>query len=280
MKHLMGLAMNCCMMTGVAMASVLAFGAAAAGAEDWKLAGHDVSLQESTDDGFRLLADGKVVLEDWRIYEPEVMDVPGGAAFYAVSGAGGNACDAAPFVLYLPEGAPARLDGPIETCDYLTKNLLDGSIRWTSPNVPGRMTVTWVWSADFGFIESTPVAFKPDAGRGWEALPELTDGHPADAVRLEPVYTALKEGLGAEWDDFARPIGGLGSAGFIGPDYFGEACTKEVCDAEFAGLWLDAGRQEVFAYWKTFENPEVRIFPADRNLWPQGALEALSKSQK
>lgn len=272
--------MNRINLSGVALAALFALGAGAAAAEDWTLAGHLVTLTEVPDEGFKLSVDGTVMLEDWRLFDPTTMIVPGGAAFYASAGAGGNACDAAPFVLYLPEGAPARLDGPIETCDYLTKDMLDGSIRWTSPNVPGRMTVTWVWSADFGFIESTPVAFKPDAGRGWEALPELTDGHPADAVRLVPVYTALKEGLGAEWDDFARPIGGLGSAGFIGPDYFGEACTKEVCDAEFAGLWLDAGRQEVFAYWKTLENPEIRIFPADRSLWPQGALEALSKSQK
>ncbi|MFZ1468009.1 MAG: hypothetical protein WAT09_03420 [Paracoccaceae bacterium] len=267
--------MNTMRMSGAALAALLAFGAGAAVAEEWQLAGHLVSLDEVPDEGAKLSVDGKVMLEDWRIYEPKVMPVAGGVAFHGVSGAGGNACDYAPFVLYLPQGAPARLDGPIDTCSYLEMEVTEAGLRWTSPNIPGKMTITWGWTPDAGIIQSTPVEFMPDAGRGWEALPTLGNEHPSEAVRLEPVYNALKVGLGAEWDDFAGPIGELGSGGLIGPDYFGQACIKFECDAAFAGLWLDAGRQEVFAYWKSYDSPEIRLFPADRSLWPQGALEKL-----
>jgi len=269
--------MNRFMMPGIAFAAFLTLGAGVAGAEDWTLAGHLVTLTETSDEGFKLSVDGKVMLETWLLFEPQTLDLPGAVAFYGISSAGGNGCEGAPFVLYLPEGAPARLDGPIDTCSYLEAVIADDMIRWTSPKIPGRMTVTWGWSAENGIIESPPVAFAPGDGRGWEALPELVDAHPADALLLEPVYNALKAGLGAEWDDFAGPIGELGSGGLIGPDYYGEACLKFECDASFAGLWLEAESQKVFAYWKSFDSSEVHLFPADRNQWPRGAQDKLAE---
>ena len=183
----------------------------------------------------------QVMLEDWRILDPQVMQVAGGAALYGVSGAGGNACDHAPFVLYLPEGAPARLDGPIDTCSPLD---MDDDRRWPALDQPEHPRPD---DGDMG-LDARSGHYRKHARcvctrrRAWlgARCPTLDQGHPADAVRLEPVYDVLIAGLGAEWDDFATPIGGLGSAGLIGSDYFGEACTKEVCDAEFAGIWLDA----------------------------------------
>lgn len=250
-----------------------------AAAEDWQLAGHGVTLEEGADGGSRLLADGAVILEDWLLLANGAGPMPGGAVVHGVSGAGGNACDAAPFVLWLPEGGAPRLDGPIETCSYLEAQVGPDSITWASRPSPGRMTESWTWTAADGIVAGPVTPFAPDAGRGWEALAELADAHPADALRLEPVFRALETGLGPDFAAFEERIAGLGSGGLDGADYFGRACIKEVCDTDFAGIWLDAARREVFAWWRDGSDGALRIFPADRGLWPAAALATLAKDE-
>lgn len=249
-----------------------------AGAEEWALAGHKVQLEELAEGGYRLTADGKVMLEDWQVFADEAAEIPGGALIYGSSGPGGNACAAPPFVLWLPEGGMARLDGPADTCSYLEGQRDGDRITWASEPVPGEMTESWIWTAKGGLVAGPSSAFAPDPGRGWEALPELADQHPAEAMRLQPVYEALKSGLGDEFPDFAERISGLGSGGLVGPDYYGEACIKETCDIDMAALWLDAGRREAFAFWRVAEGGELRLYPADRALWPEGALAKLAEA--
>ena len=138
---------------------------------------------------------------------------------------------------------------------------------------------TWIWTAADGIVAGPTTPFAPDAGRGWEALAELADAHPADALRLEPVFRALETGLGQDFAAFEERIAGLGSGGMEGADYFGRACIKEVCDTDFAGIWLDAARREVFAWWRDDSDGALRIFPADRALWPAAALAKLAEEE-
>ncbi|NGM45457.1 hypothetical protein G5B31_07895 [Rhodobacter sp. SGA-6-6] len=248
-----------------------------AAAEDWQLAGHSVTLEDVADGGSRLSADGAVVLEDWLLLTDGAGPMPGGAAVWGVSGPGGNACDAAPFVLWLPEGGAARLDGPVDTCTTLEAQVGPDSITWDSEPVPGEMSESWIWTPAGGIVAGPSTPFAPDAGRGWEALPELADAHPADALRLEPVYRALEAGLGPDFPAYEERISGLGSGGLEGADYAGRACIKLVCETDFAGLWLDAARREVFAWWRNDADGALRLFPADRVLWPEGALAKLAE---
>lgn len=259
------------------MTTALALWAGAAAAENWQLAGHQVSLDPVAEGGYRLVADGKVMLEDWLILSDAPATVAGQAVISGVAGAGGNICNAAPFLLFLPQGAPARLDGQIDTCSYLEPSFGDQAITWVSPSVPGLLTESWIWTPDGGFVEGPATAFAPDAGRGWESLGTLADQHPSEALRLEPVYDALKAGLGPDWDAFAERISGLGSGGLVGADYSGSACIKADCDTDFAGIWLDSARQQAFAYWRVSDDPTLHLYPPDRSQWPAGALKALSR---
>lgn len=259
------------------IAAGLALAAGAAGAEDWQLAGHQVVLESVEEVGYRLVADGAVVLEDRLILPDGAQAVAGGAVVYGVAGPGGNACDAAPFALWLPEGGPARLDGPIETCSPLTPEYTGGSVIWTSAEVVGRMTEHWVWTPEGGIVAEATTAFAPDAGFGWADLAAMADQHPSYALEMKPVYDDLLIGLGeAEFQLFAERIGGLGSGGMVGPDYYGEACIKEVCDTDFAGIWLEAAREQAFVFWKDYDSGAVKIYPNDRSLWPEGALAKLA----
>lgn len=149
---------------------VLALGLAAlpglAAAESWDFAGHRVEILKTEEIGHRLTVDGAEVLSDALIFADDTRTLPGGVVLYGVAGASGNACDAAPFALWLPDGAEAQLSGPIETCSYLDATPIEGGIAWTSVSVPGRLTERWQWTVAGGIeaLESTP--FQPDAGRG------------------------------------------------------------------------------------------------------------------
>ena len=245
-------------------------------AESLDLAGHKIEISETDDFAFQLTVDGKAVLTDGLIRTENSQELDGGAVLIGVAGAGGNACDAAPFALWLPkEGAP-RLDGPIDSCSYLISQVVENGIQWSSPSLPGRLTEHWLWTAEGGMQARPATPFAPDAGKDWSSLPALADQHPAEALRLVPVYDALIAGLGdAEFQKFGERISDLGSGGLQGADYYGEACIKEVCDTDFAGIWLDAAQQKVFAFWR--DETGMHRFPENLAEWPAGAVARFKK---
>jgi hypothetical protein len=270
------------MIVGLMMKRLLAFLAISAcattmaNAEEWQLAGHRVAV-DAVDDGYRLSVDGAELLQDWLILVEGKATLPGGAVLYGVAGPGGNACNAAPFALWLPQDGPPRLDAQIETCSFLVPEVTGEGLRWTSERVVGRMTESWLWSPAAGIVAGPTMPFAPDAGRAWEDLASLADQHPAEALKLEPVYNLVAAALGEDFQPFAERIAGLGSGGMVGPDFYGEACLKEVCDTDFAGIWLDQSRQEVFGFWAVGGAAGLGHFPQNLSLWPEGARQKLAE---
>lgn len=249
----------------------------AAMADDWQLAGHDVLLEEVTDEGYRLTADGKVVMEDWQIFADQAVELPGGAFILGSAGPGGNACNAAPFVLWLPSGGEARLDGPADTCAYMEPVVAGEQVTWSSEALPDQAAEKWIWTPEGGLVAGEGEAFAPVPGLSWEAIAMLAERHPAEAMRIEPVYNEIKAALGDQFPGFAERISGLGSGGLVGKDYYGESCIKLTCETDFAGIWLDMAQKKVFAYIASQDAEGVQLFPADRALWPAAALDALEK---
>lgn len=263
--------------------AVLALGFAVlpglAGAESWDLAGHRVDLSEAGELGYRLTVDGAEVLSDFLIFADDTQTLPGGAVLYGVAGAGGNACDAAPFALWLPEGGAAELSGPIETCSYLEGTPIEGGRAWSSAMLPGRLTEHWQWTPAKGMQALAPTPFQPDEGRGWEDLPSLAGQHPSEALRLDPVYTALTEGLGETgFRAFAERITELGSGDLTADGYLGRACLKVSCDTDWAVLFLDRASQQAFAIWNVGGEAAPQVWPADTGAWPEPAKVALREA--
>jgi hypothetical protein len=246
-------------------------------AEDSRtVAGHQVQVEESSA-GADLVVDGLVLHQSGVIYlDSEPLVVGGMTVVTGVAGAGGNACNAAPFVLALPEGGPAEFWGPVDSCAYFTPELKDGQLVFASDALPGVAGETWLWSREGGFVPGQAVGFQPDAG--WEALDGLADTHPADALRIGPVLDALQSGLGPDFPAFAERISGLGAGNLTAEGYLGSACLKITCEADWAILYLDRDSRQAFAIWHVYGEVENRIYPEDTALWPEEALTVLRGS--
>jgi hypothetical protein len=264
----------------------LACGGGTAGAQEaLTVAGHEVSvtgMESGAGTGnAALLVDGKVLHEDGVIYlDPEPRVVGGVTVVTGVAGVGGNACNAAPFVLVLPEGAAPELFGPVASCAYLPLvEVQPEAIVFAADPVPSQPGEVWVWNRTTGFTEALPEPFAPDAGSGWELLDRLDIAHPVEVLEIAPVYAMLEAGLGpADWAAFSERISGLGSGSRTGEGYLGSACLKLTCEADWAILYLHVATRQAFAIWHVRGEIENRIWPEDTNLWPAEAMTVLRGS--
>lgn len=247
---------------------------AALAEESLSVSGHQVAV---TGDGLgsaALAVDGEVLHENGVIYlDPEIRDLGGLAVVTGVAGSGGNACNAAPFVLALPEGAPPRFYGPVDSCAYLLPSVEAETLVFTSEPLPGYPGEVWVWTPGQGFAAGEAKAFTASAG--WESFDNLAGAHPAQALAIAPVLQALEAGLGLDYPTFAERISDLGSGDLTTSGYLGQACIKFTCDEDWALLYLDRASQGVFAAWAVAGTPEPRLWPSDRSLWPEEALAAV-----
>ncbi|HMS94099.1 MAG TPA: hypothetical protein PKA03_02560 [Tabrizicola sp.] len=238
------------------------------------VAGHQIVV---TGDGIAtagLEVDGVVLHENGVIYlDPLVQDLGGLAVVTGAAGSGGNACNAAPFVLALPEGGTPGFFGPVDSCAYLVPSVEAETLVFTSDPLPGFPGEVWVWTPGQGFAAGEARAFTASAG--WESFDSLAGAHPAEALAIAPVLQALEAGLGPDYPAFAERISDLGSGDLTTSGYLGQACIKFTCDEDWALLYLDRGTQGIFASWSVAGEAEPRLWPADRTLWPQEALAAL-----
>lgn len=262
--------------TSVALALALALSGPglALAQETLTVAGHEIVITHDETWSATLTVDGVVLHEDGMIFlDPEMRDLGGLAVMTGVAGAGGNACNAPPFVLALPEGGPAEFFAPVDSCANLLPSVEAETLIFASDASPGYPGEVWVWTPGQGFSAGDPVAFAASAG--WEAFDSLALAHPAEALAIAPVLEALEAGLGAEYPVFAERISDLGSGDLTAAGYLGQACMKFTCDEDWALLYLDRETKGVFAAWAAAGAAEMLLWPADRSLWPAEALAAL-----
>lgn len=254
---------------------VLALLAGPAQAEDMQpVAGHSLAVVGDGLGVATLIVDGAVLHENGVIYlDSEAVMVDGITVVTGSAGAGGNACNAAPFVLALPEGGAPEFWGPVDSCAYFTPRVEEGRLVFTSDPMAGAAGETWVWSRAGGFTPGPAVGFVPN--KGWEALDSLAGVHPADALAIAPVIQALQEGLGADFPEFVERISGLGAGNLMQTGYLGSACIKLTCESDWAILYLDRATQQPYAIWHVYGEIENRIFPQDTTLWPPEAMALL-----
>ena len=238
------------------------------------VAGHEIVV---TSDGIwsaELAVDGVTLHEDGLIFlDPEVQDLGGLAVVTGVAGAGGNACNAPPFVLALPKGGPAEFFGPVDSCANLMPSVEAETLVFASDALPGYPGEVWIWTPGKGFAAGPSRDFVATAG--WEAFDSLSEAHPADALAIAPALAALQAGLGPDYPVFAERISDLGSGDLTPSGYLGQACIKFTCAEDWALLYLDRTSQGVFAAWAVAGTAEPRFWPADLALWPEEAQAAL-----
>ncbi len=257
-------------------ALVLLISGAALADDARQVGGYDIRVTEDGMGSATLTVNGTVLLESGVIFLDPDPQAPGGVpVLTGVAGAGGNACGAAPFVLALPEGASATLYGPLDSCREFTMQVQPEALVFATDPLPSEPGEVWVWNPISGLTEALPEEFAPSEGVGWEALDGLAGTHPADALKLEPVYRALVAGLGPDYPVFAERISDLGAGDLTAEGYLGSACLKLTCDEDFAILYLHRETQGVFAIWHVYGQETSRIYPEDRTIWPPEAAYLL-----
>ena len=258
----------------VALALILFWPLGAQADETLTIAGHEIVV---TSDGIwsaELAVDGVILHENGLIFlDPQVQDLGGLAVVTGVAGAGGNACNAPPFVLALPQGGPAEFFGPVDSCANLMPSVEAETLVFASDPSPGYPGEVWVWTPGKGFVAGAAVEFTASAG--WEAFDSLFEAHPADALAIAPVLDALQAGLGPDYPVYAERISDLGSGDLTLDGYLGQACIKFTCETDWALLYLHRESQGVFAAWAAAGDADQHLWPADRSLWPAEALAAL-----
>jgi hypothetical protein len=229
--------------------------------------------------GAALLVDGEVLHENGVIFlDQGTQSIGGVTVVTGVAGPGGNACGAAPFVLAFPDGAAPALYGPVDSCREFAVQVQPEALIFSTDPLPSEPGEVWVWNPTTGLTEAAPEEFSADPGLGWEAVPTLAGAHPADAMKLQPVLSALQAGLGADYPAFAERISDLGSGDLTAQGYLGQACLKITCEADWAFLYLHPASEGIFVAWHVMGEIEPHIWPQDTNLWPAEAMAALRLS--
>lgn len=230
---------------------------------------YEASVVETGDFNRQLLVDGKVLAEDGLVLLDQALELGGVSLVTGVAGAGGNACNATPFVVWLQEGLP-QIAGPIDSCSYFETEVRGDRLIFTSAALPGSPAEIWHWSPSEGLRPDQAEGFSPDASETWADFSGLAGKHPIEAMSFGPVYSLLSQSMSPEdWESYIAILSGLGSGDLGENGYSGSACVKLNCDAERAWLWIDPARQQAVALWMGPEDEEPLSWPYERADWPE-----------
>lgn len=247
-------------------------GIAHAAVFEMKMFGHHVVVLQRDFEQV-LSIDGRDVLKDAILNIEDIRLISGTPAIVGSSSAGGNACDAAPFVVSFPRDANPRVDGPIESCRPVRMDVLADQLTFSTtalPNSPGEI---WTWTPASGFTKSGHQDFVANTSRGWSELREKTVSHPGELLSFGEVAAQINDLLGAEKGEYSDIILGVGSGSFDGDHFVGSACTRHLCQEEEALLVASIQDKQVFLAWKP-SGEKIVVRPPVKQ-WPDRAKAAL-----
>lgn len=252
----------------IVLAGVFASVSAVCASDLQKFFGHEIKIEE---EGYekKLTVDGRELHKDAIVSLNEIVLIGTTPVLIGDSSNGGNACDAAPFVISFPPAANVRFDGPLETCYSTHYRVLPDGIEFSTNSIPAKGTYRWKWTLDQGFEELPTDAFKPDSSLGWTALRERQMDNSALLFGNGEIAVALQQLLGSDFPAFQRILTGTGGGEFKGDDYVGMSCTPHSCGSEEALVFLSARERKVYAAWKP-EGGKIIVRPAVKE-WPAKA---------
>jgi len=174
-----------------------------------KINGHSISLGEQDYEKI-LKIDGREMHRNAIILFDEMTTVSGVPIIIGSSSGGGNACNGSPFVLSLPIDGKAKLDGPLDSCAYITHEILNDKVVFSSPNLPGKGQDNWEWTAEAGLKSIGTTEFKASDNSGWNALREQTIRYPWDVFDNVEISAQIKQLLGSDFEKYQTILTGVG----------------------------------------------------------------------
>ncbi|MDQ2065854.1 hypothetical protein Q9295_05690 [Xinfangfangia sp. CPCC 101601] len=242
--------------------------------ERFDLGGHEVLLRATEDFTSAVIMGGETLHEDAQVLLDPVLDLAGTPVLSGLSGAGGNACSAAPFVLALKNGQP-ELDGPVETCTYLERSIEGDALVYSNTPLPGVPSEVWRWTVAGGWSQEDGQEFQPLAGETWADSAVLAGKHPIEALGFAPVYAIFKQGMSpVDFAAYTNALAEMGSGDLGALGYQGEACWQVDCEGVWARLWIDPATKTAVAIWQAAEDDAPRFFPEAAETWPAWIQDA------
>ena len=230
------------------------------------IAGHRVEVVRN-DKAFQetLKVDGKPTLRNAYVSIDEVATVAGVAVAIGSASNGGNACDAAPFVLSFPANKRPHLDGPLDTCKTVSHETSADHVKFQTVALEGDDGQAWIWTPARGFKYAGRVKHEPDPARGWSNLAPPQELHPGELLDFGGIAPQILSLLGASRKDVLPLINGVGSGKFEGALYVGSACRPHACPDAGVLIVADPAARKIYLAWK-LEKRAVERRPAGD--WP------------
>ena len=240
------------------------------------IAGHTVEIASDDNGGEILKVDGKVIHRNANVSIDDVETLGDLEVAIGSSSAGGNACDAPPFVIAFAKGKKPRFDGPLSACKTVTYKIEGDHIRFESKALEGDDGKAWVWAPNRGFTFVGRVKHVPDPSKGW---PDISaDLHPSELLDLGDVAVSLLGLIGKDRKQVLPLMNGVGGGSSVGELYVGTACRPHACPDAGVIVIADAKAKKLYVAWK-LERKKIERRANDAE-WPKPVRAEFDKWAK
>jgi len=225
---------------------------------DAKVFGHTVEILANPSDkyGERVLKiDDHEFQKNYILSIDEIGTVGGVGIAIGSSSGGGNMCDASPFVISFPPQAKPQFDGPIDSCNSVSWEVLGDHIQFQTGALPLAPGQSWVWKPNSGFRAGPKIDFKANEKKGWNDLRSRTVNHPSELFSYAEVAKQIYARLGSNAGDVVPLIEGVGSGEFDGDLYVGSGCRPHACTDASVLVVANISTRAVFVSWKLEKRP-------------------------
>ena len=172
--------------------------------------GHHIEIRTGTNGNEVLEVDNKVLLSELHIDIDQVGKIGDDGFAIGSTNEGGNVCEGSTFILNLPDGAAARIDGPLDTCEIANVRVEAGNIVIETPAHPSRDGLHWEWTSR-GFSQPSPVKLQLKQGVAWQRVRQQQIHHPGELLEYREFAEALNPRLGPARPAFLRIADGPGN---------------------------------------------------------------------
>ncbi|WP_407530113.1 hypothetical protein [Methylobacterium oryzisoli] len=190
------------------------------------------------------------------------------------SSAGGNSCEAVPFVISLPVGKAPSFDGPINTCWVVNYTVGADRISFSTPAAPNAEGERWVWTPADGLRSDGRVAFAPASDKGWADLRDRSLEHPMELFDNGAVSVRLAQLLGDQKPQALTAMSGPGGGRYEGDRFIGEVCQWHNCPSSGGITVVDIPGKRVFIAWKP-DGKKIEVRPPVGE-WPSEVRRPLA----
>jgi hypothetical protein len=234
--------------------------------------GHHIAIHAGSDGNEVLEVDDKVLLSELHIDIENVGKIGDDGFAIGSTNQGGNVCEGSTFILNLPDGAAARIDGPLDTCKIGNVRVQASNIVVETPPLPSRDGRHWEWTSQ-GFSEPSPVKLKLKQGMAWQMVRQQQIKHPSELMEYREFADQLNPRLGSLRPAFLRIAEGPGSVRYENGMLIGTACQSHACDSTALLVAVDPGSRNLYVAIK--DNCAPAVIVPEPAMWPLAAQRSL-----